>query len=76
MTTSASTDTAAIAAVCPSARAELPRILPASRARAGTADSRISTIRVCFSVTVFCAIVAPNPIADSMKTKPKPNVTA
>ena len=38
-------------------------ILPASSARTGIVDTRISTIRVCFSVTVLCAIAAP-PIAE------------
>ncbi len=49
--------------------------LPVSSARAETVDSRISTMRVCFSSTTDCAIVLPNVIADMKNTRPKPNAT-
>ncbi|MDF2563095.1 MAG: hypothetical protein K0R99_4541 [Microbacterium sp.] len=45
--------------------------LPASRVRAGIADSRTSTTRVCFSSTTLCAIVPPNVAAAIMNTRPK-----
>jgi hypothetical protein len=63
-------EAAAIAAAVPTPITELPRIFPASSARAGTAASRISTTRDCFSCTVFCMIVAPEPSTASMNTSP------
>ena len=48
----------------------LPSTLPASSARAGIADIRISTTRVDFSSTTLCAIDWPNVTADAKYTTP------
>ncbi len=44
---------------CPTARAVCPSTFPASNARTGAVTTRISTMRVCFSVTVLCAMATP-----------------
>jgi hypothetical protein len=67
--------TAMISAICPNARIEVPRTLPASSARVGIAAMRISITRVCFSSTTDWAIVMPNVSADAKNTSPKPSAT-
>ena len=49
--------------------------LPASSARTGTAATRISTIRVCFSSMTLCAICTPNVCEVMKKTNAKTNGT-
>ena len=62
-------------AICANASRLLPSTLPASRVRAGSVDSRISTTLVCFSCTTLCAIVEPKVVAETKKTIPKPIAT-
>jgi hypothetical protein len=65
------TETSAIRATCPSASAPLPSTFPASSARTGTAATRISTIRVCFSSVTLWAIWMPKVIDAKKKIIPK-----
>ena len=53
----------------------MPRILPASRARVGIAESSTSITRVDFSSTTDCAIVEPKVIAETKKMMPNPSAT-
>ena len=48
--------------IWPSASTTLPSTLPASSCRNGTALTRISTTRDCFSSTTLVAMVIPNVI--------------
>ena len=58
--------TSASSAIWPNASSVMAATLPASRARTGTLDTRISTIRVCFSSMTLWAICRPY-VYDVMK---------
>lgn len=70
-----STATTAMSAICANARMPPATTLPASKARTGTAATRISTMRVCFSSVTLCAICRPKVCEVMKKTNAKTNGT-